>query len=200
MPTFWRDIVRVCFRHAGEDYLATYDQEIILLLERVRDLEDAMTSAQGDVAALEALYTSLDEATNDIASKLNSLIDHANTGNVSAADVVSHLTPLVARLQDMGKDSTVEGPTDPTTNTDPTNSPTADSPVVVPAPDAPTDEPTNDPTVNPVDINPASLPADQGNQGDSAFPNSSNTVTNENSGNTGTSGFASDSNTSSTDW
>lgn len=158
MPTFWRDIFSVCFRHAGEGYLSTYEDELVILLQRVKDLEDAMTSAQGDVEALNQLYTALDEATNDVASKLQSLIDHANTGNVSASDVVAHLTPMVQRLQEMGKDGTVDSQTDPTTTTDPTNSPTADSPLVNPAPDAPTDEPTPDPTVNPVDIAPESGP------------------------------------------
>ncbi len=173
MSALWRDIARVFFRHAGEAYLSTYEEELLLLFERVKDLEVAMTSAQNDVEALNQLYTALDEATNDIASKLNSLIEHANTGNVSASDVVAHLTPLVQRLQEMGKDGTVEGPTDPTTNTDPTNSPTADSPSVVPAPDAPTDEPTNDPTVNPVDINPESLPqeSDSANATDTSSTN-----------------------------
>lgn len=146
---FLDDLFSVLFYHAGRRWTKSVEGQIDLLYNRINDLEVALTSAQSDIDALNAVYTELDQATNDIASKLQSLIDHADTGNVSAADVVSHLTPLVQRLQSMGQSGAVESNTDPTTTTDPTNSPNPDSPLVNPAPDAPTDEPTPDPTVNP---------------------------------------------------
>lgn len=56
---------------------------------------------------ISAVITQLDTATNNIASRIQKLIDQATqAGSVSAAEVVSALQPEVDRLTALGQDPT----------------------------------------------------------------------------------------------
>lgn len=112
----------------GLDSIHRYFTKWIVQLDRrVSKLEDTMTV--WDDALVE-----LSEATDNVAAELDDLKAQLSAGNLSPEDAASALGPFVSRLKAMGTQDQVDptgGATDPTTTTDPVNSPATEEAAVV---------------------------------------------------------------------
>ena len=69
----------------------------ILVLERIEDMSQVLDQVK-DFAA------KIDEATNAIAARIQTLIDKINAGTATPEEIAAVLQPEVDRLTDLGKD------------------------------------------------------------------------------------------------
>jgi len=85
------------------------------------------------MTAFDNLVERLNTATNEVAADLAQLKADLASNDLSSSDAAARLEPLVSRLEEMGKDPDNPDPSagiDPTTTTDPTNSPETDATVI----------------------------------------------------------------------
>lgn len=119
------------------------DEHLEPIKHRLHELEKRMTSAESAQDALNEQVTQLNTDVQAVADELAAVIQQNQSGQLTADQVNAALGPIHQKLAGL----VVANPTDPTTTTDPTNSPAPD-PIANPAPDAP--PVTSDPTSVPV--------------------------------------------------
>lgn len=126
------------------------DEHLEPIKHRLHELEKRMTSSESAQDALNEQVAQLNDDVTAVANELAEVIQQNQAGQLTAQQVNDALGPIHQKLAGL----VVANPTDPTTTTDPTNSPAPD-PIANPAPDDP-----NPPVVT---SDPTSVPNGGGN-------------------------------------